>query len=259
MVITGSTSEDNSQLISELTVEQRIEAFNEKLQDKRINKKIRSYIEKMEELLGEKIRMELVLNDSVENEDYAGDNSEYYNSYSLLLRELLQERFDAEKREIFLTGEINEDTIDFLDTRVRVLNKVSNPEEPITLIVNSFGGCAYGMLAVIDMIESSDVQINTFGRGKMMSAGAIILICGKKRTMTKNSFLMIHDSQNFFRGSFKDMKNELKHLETLQQLMYNLLANHSKRDAQWWENTLQREVYLSAQEALDLGLIDEII
>lgn len=252
---------------SNLTPEEIVIQVEEILKDEKNKKKYEEYKSKLEKLLGVEVYIDPVLGDEEElfgelNEGYT-DNSQdqHLLAYNMMIRELLEARFDTQKREVFLTGEIVEDSVEYVDTRLRLLERIvsSEEEKTATIVVDTAGGDAYSMWGIIDLIRLSKMKVNTLGRGKIMSAGAFIVIAGKHRQMYRNSTMMIHDLRAGTGGAFKDMINDFNHMGKIQQKVYDFLASHSCKTKGWWEEKLQRDFYLSADEALELGLIDEIL
>jgi ATP-dependent protease ClpP protease subunit len=94
-----------------------------------------------------------------------------------------------------------------------------------------------------------------------MSAATFILAAGDERIMGSNSWVMIHETSDWIRGSLSEMKNELKHIETLENqmnLLYERLSK-GKTKAKTFEKLCARDCYLTAEETLKLGLIDRIL
>jgi ATP-dependent protease ClpP protease subunit len=251
--------------------------ISKKFEDPKFTKKFNGYREKLEQLVDCEVRVEILasskfkdeLNDLGINTESSGfdeieEGNEYWNKYSTTIRELNDYYLDIDNRIIFYSYDIQEGTPFFLETKIKTIEKL-NPlyedEEDayINLHINSYGGDAYGMLGTIDVIRLSNIPIKGIAKGQVMSAGALILIGCHKRVMSKNSIMMLHDLNTFLGGAFKDIASEYDHIRTLQKIVYQYLEEHSNKDKEWWENKLQRNLYLTSQEAMDLGLIDEII
>lgn len=261
-------------------LEQKLNEFQESISDKfedpKFRKKFESYRKKLEELVDCEVRVEILasskfkdeLSDLGINSDSDGfdeiEGNEYWNKYSTTIRELNDYYIDIDNRTVFYSYDIQEGTPFFLETKIKTIEKL-NPlyegEEDgyINLHINSYGGDAYGMLGTIDVIRLSTFPIKGIAKGQVMSAGALILIGCHRRVMTKNSIMMIHDLNTFLGGAYKDIASEYDHIRTLQKIVYQYLEDHSNKDKEWWETKLQRNLYLTANEAMELGLIDEII
>ena len=127
-------------------------------------------------------------------------------------------------------------------------------------MINSPGGDVHEMLGIIDYIESLDVKVNTICRGRAFSAAAIILTCGTgSRMMSKRSTVMFHQSSSFLGGKMSDITAYLDNVKTLEVSIYEMLASRTKKDAAWWKDNMKSDLYLSAEELLEIGVIDQII
>lgn len=177
---------------------------------------------------------------------------------------------DVENEIVYLIGPIHEFTLYDVMTRLRTLvslresNGSLNPNKPITLFINSTGGLVYEMYGLIDFIEGIHdqygIKINTVCRGSAMSAAAILLSCGTgKRVASTNSVIMLHEISMTQQGTTSDIRSNTRHMEMLQDIMYRLLAKRTKKDVQFWKTNLERDYYLTAAEALELGIIDDVI
>ena len=162
---------------------------------------------------------------------------------------------------IFINDDITEHTLTDLIIRVRnLLQNRKDKASPINLMINSPGGDVHEMFAIIDYIESLDVKVNTICRGKAFSAAAIILACGTgSRMMSKRSTVMLHQSSSFLGGKMSDITAYLDNVRNLESSIYKILAEKTNKDAQYWKIQMKSDMYLTADKAKELGLIDEII
>ena len=176
---------------------------------------------------------------------------------------LLEWGIDAESNIIYLSDEISEHTLPEMIQKFRTVLRFNDPEEgkkPINLMINCLGGDLISTLGIIDYINSLDRPVNTICRGGAMSAAAVILTCGTgKRYMSPNSTVMFHEGSMMEMGRVTDVKNSIKWSEVLLEKIYGLLADKTKEDADFWKKTLQADTYLTAEECIKLGVIDEII
>ena len=162
---------------------------------------------------------------------------------------------------IFINDDITEHTLTDLIIRVRnlLLNR-KDKASPINLMINSPGGDVHEMFAIIDYIESLDVKVNTICRGKAFSAAAIILACGTgSRMMSKRSTVMLHQSSSFLGGKMSDITAYLDNVRNLESSIYKILAEKTNKDEKYWKAQMKSDMYLTADKAKELGLIDEII
>ena len=168
---------------------------------------------------------------------------------------------DYEDSVIFINDEITDHTLtDFIIRMRSLLQHRKNPNDPINLMINSPGGDIYEMFGIIDYIESLDVKVNTICRGRAFSAAAIILTCGTgTRMMSKRSTVMFHQSSSFLGGKMSDITAYLDNVKSLEKIIYGMLAERTKKDAEWWKNKMRSDMFLTAEELLDIGVIDQII
>lgn len=175
---------------------------------------------------------------------------------------LLQGNLDEEK-----AGEIISGFLALADLKPpkQNLQKGEMPYDPITLYVSTYGGSADEMFAIFDIMNhcKKSCNIETVGLGKVMSAGTLILAAGTKgkRKITKNCRVMIHNVAAGTFGTLPNMVNEIEAIQSLQEQYVNAMVsctNLSKRKLKSLLNE-RVNVYLTAEEAVEYGLADEII
>lgn len=143
-------------------------------------------------------------------------------------------------------------------------NGVENPE-PITIRINSYGGAVHelnSILNVIERLEKKGYQINTHCEGKAMSCGAFLLAHGSKghRTAGKYSTILIHQMSYGARGTASEIDATVKGSSSLKKLQEQELFNRTKITKRVLDkNTLGGDWYMTSEEALKYGVIDEII
>jgi ATP-dependent Clp protease, protease subunit len=253
------------------------DSISDKFEDPKFRKKFENYRKKLEELVDCEVRVEILASSKFKEElsdfgvdpnsdgfDDIEEGSDYWNKYSTTIRELNDYYIDIDNRIIFYSYDIEQATPFFLESKIKTIEKLNpiigdDEDKHINLHINSYGGDAYGMLGTIDVIRLSPYPIRGIAKGQVMSAGAYILIGCSERVMTKNSIMMLHDLNTFLGGAFKDITSEYEHIISLQKIVYQYLEDHSNKDKEWWETKLQRNLYLTANEAMELGLIDNII
>jgi|TARA_R100000951_G_scaffold114672_1_gene120161 ATP-dependent Clp protease protease subunit len=168
---------------------------------------------------------------------------------------------DYEDSVIFINDEINDTTLtDFIIRMRSLLQHRKDKSSPVNLMINSPGGDVYEMFGIIDYIESLDVKVNTICRGRAMSAAAVILACGTgNRMMSKRSTVMFHQSSSFMGGKMSDITAYLDNVKNLETLIYGMLAEKTKKEADWWRERMRNDMFLTAEELLEIGVIDQII
>lgn len=146
-----------------------------------------------------------------------------------------------------------------------------NPEEgtqvvaePIEFIISTPGGSADDMLSLYDMMRvvREQCDISTVGIGKVMSAGVLILAAGTKgkRRLGRNCRVMIHSVIGGNAGSFHNLENEMEEIRHMQKTYVKLLAAETKMTEAQLNKMINKKVnvYLSAEEAVELGIADEV-
>ena len=183
------------------------------------------------------------------------------NKLSESLHNQLGTLLDYEDSIIFINDEINDHTLTDLVIRMRsLLQHRVDKNAPVNLVINSPGGDIYDMLGIIDYIESLDVKVNTICRGRAFSAAAVILTCGTgTRMMSKRSTVMFHQSSSFLGGKMSDITAFLDNVKNLEKIIYTMLAERTNKDEEWWKTKMRSDMFLTAEELLDIGVIDQII
>lgn len=135
-----------------------------------------------------------------------------------------------------------------------------NIGDPINLILNSDGGNVHSAFGIIDYINTLDVPVNTITIGRAFSAAALILVAGTGvRLASKNASVMFHEISADHFGKSSDLKANTAHLNDLENYALNIIASKSNKPKEWWAEKITKDFYMSAQQALDLGVIDKII
>lgn len=184
-------------------------------------------------------------------------------------------------RKTMLYGDINEEAAkDIIATMILLaesaeIQEPKDPEDPdsemetvvrpFEIILSTSGGNADDMMSVYDMMRMirEDVDIETTGIGKVMSAGVLILAAGTKgkRRIGKHCRVMIHAVSGGTIGNMHELTNEFKEIKKIQESYIACLAEETKMTAQQIKKYLKQKinVYLSAEEAVELGIADTII
>ena len=163
----------------------------------------------------------------------------------------------------YLTGEIGQFNTTPLVQWIISENANPTPREYLTLYINSIGGDLYDSFAVIDMMKSSKIPIRTIGLGSLMSAAFMIFVSGERggRTLAKNTSIMCHQFSTSYEGKEHDIKASERETRFVKQKMLDIIKNSTEMD----ERTIKRkllppsDVWLSAQECLELGVADIIL
>jgi len=162
-----------------------------------------------------------------------------------------------------LSGEITEENINECVKWI-IFENLDSKEKILTLYINSTGGDLYQAFALIDIMQSSKHSVRTIGIGSVMSAAFLIFTSGTKgeRYIAANTGIMCHQ----FAGGggdakFHDLKAEMKENELLNQKMVNILKEATGLTPSRIKSKLlpASDVYMTAQEALDLGIADQLL
>lgn len=177
---------------------------------------------------------------------------------------------EPDLRVVGLFADVNEEKIaEILHSMLffDALNEQSEEEDkkPITFYISTYGGNADDMFAMYDMMRNmrNSTEIHTVGLGKVMSAGVLMLAAGTKghRYIGKNCRVMIHSVMGGNNGSLHNMINEMEAIEQLQDMYCDALISETRLTRVKLKKMLERKVnvYLSAEEAVELGIADKII
>jgi len=183
------------------------------------------------------------------------------------LSDILAVQLEFEDSVIYLNDEITEHTLVDLMIRIRRLLQFretttfkGSKDDPINLIINSPGGEIHEMMGIVDYLNSLNIKINTICRGKAFSAAAVILTLGSGlRMMSKRSTIMFHQASSMISGKLTDVTATVDFVKQVEQDIYNMLAERTKKDAAWWKDHMRSDLYLTADTALEYGVIDQII
>tara|TARA_R100000900_G_scaffold64045_1_gene51357 strand:+ start:1435 stop:2106 length:672 start_codon:yes stop_codon:yes gene_type:complete len=175
---------------------------------------------------------------------------------------------NPEARSIYFSGDLNEERGAEIITALLVLSKQKNSEgeiDPIKLYVSTYGGAADEMFAIYDVInhiKAQGVVIETIGLGKVMSAGTLMLACGTKghRRVGAHTRIMIHSVAGGSMGELHSIKNELEQMNLLQESYIQAMSDETEMSKKQIQSLINRKVnvYLSAEEAIEKGLADEV-
>lgn len=142
----------------------------------------------------------------------------------------------------------------------RVLNDFCKMEpQPIHLHINSYGGDLLACMAVIDAIRNSTVPVYTIIEGCAASAATLISVFGKKRLMTANSYMLIHQLSSSLRGKMNEIEDDYINNKVLMTRIKDIYESKTRMDREEITKALKHDLWWDAQTCLDKGLIDEIM
>jgi len=180
--------------------------------------------------------------------DGRGERS--FDIYSRLLRE----------RIVFLGREVDDDIANLIAAQLLVL-EAEDADKDIWLYVNSPGGSAYAGMAIYDAMQYVKPDVATVCLGMGMSAAAMILCGGApgKRFALPNAKIMIHQGSGGFRGTPADIQIAAREILSLTRKMAEIISSHSGRDVDQVMADIDRDRFMTPQEALEYGLIDAVM
>jgi ATP-dependent Clp protease protease subunit len=173
-----------------------------------------------------------------------------FDIFSRLLRE----------RIIFLNGEVN-DTVSALVCAQMLFLESENPRKPIHLYINSPGGVVSSGLAMYDTIRYIRAPVHTLCMGTARSMGSFLLMAGAPghRAALPNASLLVHQPSGGFQGQASDIFIHAEEIQRTKRRMTRLYAEHCGRSYEEVEQALDRDHFMTAEEALEWGLIDRIL
>jgi ATP-dependent Clp protease protease subunit len=173
-----------------------------------------------------------------------------FDIYSLLLKE----------RIVFLGQEVDDQIANLLIAEILYLAG-DRPDQDIALYINSPGGLSYAGMAIYDVIQHVPCDVSTICVGMGMSAAAMILCGGApgKRYALPNAKIMIHEGTAGTQGAPRDMQIHLREVLATTKRMAEIIAQHSGQPLEKVEHDLDRDYFMTPEEAKAYGLIDEII
>lgn len=173
-----------------------------------------------------------------------------YDIYSRLLKE----------RIIFMVGQVEDHMANLVVAQLLFL-EAENPDKDISLYINSPGGVITAGMSIYDTMQFIKPDVSTMCIGQAASMGAFLLNAGTagKRFALPNSRVMIHQPSGGFQGQASDIDIQAKEILKIKQKMNELMAKHSGQTVEKIKNDTNRDHFLSAAEAKDYGLIDQVI
>lgn len=173
-----------------------------------------------------------------------------FDIFSRLLRE----------RIIFLGDEIDDDLANVIVAQLLLLDS-ENPEKDIMLYINSPGGVITSGMAIYDTMMHIRCDVSTICIGEACSMGSFLLNAGTagKRLSLPHSRIMIHQPSGGARGQATDIMIEAAEISRIKKEMNELMAKHSGQSLERIEKDVERDYFMSAEEAKDYGLIDKVL
>jgi ATP-dependent Clp protease protease subunit len=173
-----------------------------------------------------------------------------FDIYSRLLKE----------RIIFVTGQV-EDGMASLITAQLLFLESENPKKEINMYINSPGGVVTSGLAMYDTMQFIKPPVATLCVGQAMSAGSLLLTAGEKgmRFCTPNASIMVHQPSGGYQGQATDIMIHAQWTEALKRRLNEIYVKHTGQDYETIHNAMERDRFMSVDQALEFGLIDKVI
>ena len=173
-----------------------------------------------------------------------------YDIYSRLLKD----------RIIFLSGEVNDQMSDIIIAQLLFLES-EDPDKDIQFYINSPGGVVTSGLAIYDTMNYIKPDVSTICIGQAASMGAVLLSSGAKgkRFSLPNSNIMIHQPSGGAQGQASDIVIQAEQIIKIKERLNHILANNTGQDLEKIEKDTDRDFAMTAEEALNYGLIDQVI
>lgn len=173
-----------------------------------------------------------------------------FDIYSRLLKE----------RIVFLGDEVNAATANLVVAQLLFLAS-EDPKRDIKLYINSPGGSVYDGLAIIDTMNYVAPDVQTIGIGLQASMGAMLLACGAKgkRFVLPNARIMIHQPSSGTQGKVTDQEITLRESIEMKKRLIEIFAERTGKTVAQVEKDMDRDNWMSAQEAKEYGVVDEVI
>ena len=173
-----------------------------------------------------------------------------YDIYSRLLKE----------RIIFLTGQVEDEMSAVIVAQLLFLES-ENPKKEISMYINSPGGAVTAAMAMYDTMQFIKPQVATLCVGQAASAGSLLLTAGAKgmRYILPNARVMLHQPSGGFRGQASDIERHAEDIVKVKRRLNEIYVKHTGQSLEVIERTLDRDHFMSAEEAQKFGIVDEVL
>ena len=131
--------------------------------------------------------------------------------------------------------------------------------QPIKLHITTYGGTVYDVFTVIDTIKNMKVDVHTICKGIVASAGTLLSLAGKRRYITENSYMLIHEIRSGMWGKFSELKEEYENVSELMEHLKKYYVKNTKMTEEEIVEQLRKDTMWNAEKCLEKGLVDEIL
>ncbi len=198
-------------------------------------------------------------------DDVIKAQNQYLNPYILEERQLNVTQMDVFSRLmmdriIFLGTQIDDYTANTLEAQLLYLDS-TDPGKDISIYINSPGGSVYAGLGIYDTMQFVNSDVATMCTGMAASMAAVLLVAGKegKRSALRHSRVMIHQPMGGTQGQASDIEITAREIQKLKKELYTIIADHSHTDYEKVWADSDRDYWMTAQEAKEYGMIDEVM
>ncbi len=173
-----------------------------------------------------------------------------FDIYSRLLKE----------RIIFVTGPIEDNVASLIVAQLLFLES-ENPKKEISMYINSPGGVVTSGLGIYDTMQFIRPAVSTLCMGQAASMGSLLLTAGEKgmRAALPNARVLLHQPSGGFQGQASDIERHAEDIVKLKRRLNEIYVKHTGQDYDTIERTLDRDYMMSAEQAKDFGLIDQVL
>ncbi|HYK65708.1 MAG TPA: ATP-dependent Clp endopeptidase proteolytic subunit ClpP, partial [Patescibacteria group bacterium] len=182
--------------------------------------------------------------------EQTGRGERSYDIYSRLLKD----------RIVFMGGTVTDDMANLITAQLLFLES-EDPEREINMYINSPGGSVTAGLAIYDTMQFVKPPVSTLCVGQAASMGSLLLAAGAKgrRYALPHSRILIHQVSGGFEGQASDIEIHAREALRLREILNEILAHHTGQNAKKIEKDTDRDNFMSAAQAVEYGLIDEVI
>jgi ATP-dependent Clp protease protease subunit len=164
------------------------------------------------------------------------------------------------ERIIFITGPVEDGMATLVCAQLLFL-EAENPKKEINLYINSPGGVVTSGMAIYDTMQFIKPPVSTLCIGQAASMGSLLLCAGAKdmRFATPNARIMVHQPSGGFQGQASDIERHAQDIIKMKRRLNEIYVTHTGRDLETIEKTLDRDHFMSADEAKAFGIVDKVI
>lgn len=141
-----------------------------------------------------------------------------------------------------------------VETKYKLKNKI-----PIHLRINSYGGSVFAAFSTLDYLNQNGQPIYTYIDGCAASAGTIMSVCGNRRFIGENSYMLVHQLSSTHWGKYQELQDDMKNSDELMKRIKNIYENKTKIPKTKMDEILRHDLWWDSKTCLKYGLVDEIL